>query len=142
MPLRGTSKDENRGRSPIEPGNVTGAVSPSFRHAVVVGGLTRAVRLLPLAGGMVGTVGLRAGPIRCRLGRHQPDHARAGTDPGLRVADPATPPPHDHQSERPASAMAQSNNTPSSETVAVPVDVTVEEGDRGAKGPTGRVGPA
>src|SRR3954467_13058513 len=25
MPLRGTSKDENRGRSPVEPGNVSGA---------------------------------------------------------------------------------------------------------------------
>src|SRR3569833_3810040 len=33
MPLRGTSKDENRGRSPGEPGNVTGAVSPSFSLA-------------------------------------------------------------------------------------------------------------
>src|SRR3954452_12091573 len=33
MPLRGTSKDENRGRSPVEPGNVTGAVSPSFSLA-------------------------------------------------------------------------------------------------------------
>src|SRR4051794_12039909 len=33
MPLRGTSKDENCGRSPVEPGNVTGAVSPSFSLA-------------------------------------------------------------------------------------------------------------
>src|SRR3954449_3976632 len=33
MPLRGISKDENRGRSPVEPGNVTGAVSPSFSLA-------------------------------------------------------------------------------------------------------------
>src|SRR3954451_4143552 len=33
MPLRGTSKDENRGRSPVEPGNVTGAASPSFSLA-------------------------------------------------------------------------------------------------------------
>src|SRR4051812_20870594 len=33
MPLRGTSKDENRGRPPVEPGNVTGAVSPSFSLA-------------------------------------------------------------------------------------------------------------
>src|SRR5688572_2562947 len=33
MPLRGTSKEENRGRSPVEPGNVTGAVSPSFSLA-------------------------------------------------------------------------------------------------------------
>src|SRR5829696_9017293 len=40
--------------------------------AVVVGGLTGAVRLLPPARGMVETVGLRAGPIQCRLGRHQP----------------------------------------------------------------------
>src|SRR4051794_4867878 len=35
MPLRGTSKDENRGRSPVEPGNVTGAASPSFRDSAV-----------------------------------------------------------------------------------------------------------
>src|SRR3954447_20293587 len=33
MPLRGTSKDENRGRSPVEPGSLTGAVSPSFSLA-------------------------------------------------------------------------------------------------------------
>ena len=38
--------------------------------------------------------------------------------------------------------MAQSKSTTRSETVAVPVDVTVEEGDRGVKGPTGPVGPA
>src|SRR5688572_29105866 len=31
MPLRGTSKDENRGRSPVEPGNVTGAGEPVAR---------------------------------------------------------------------------------------------------------------
>src|SRR4051794_20890109 len=35
MPLRGTNKDENRGRRPpVEPGNVTGAVSPSFSLAL------------------------------------------------------------------------------------------------------------
>src|SRR3954454_7146839 len=33
MPLRGTSKDENRGRPPGEPGSLTGAVSPSFSLA-------------------------------------------------------------------------------------------------------------
>ena len=38
--------------------------------------------------------------------------------------------------------MTQSKRSTSSETVAVPVDVTVEEGDRGGKGPTGPVGPA
>src|SRR3712207_7073611 len=38
--------------------------------------------------------------------------------------------------------MAQSKSTTRSETVAVPVDVTVEEGDRGVKGRTGPVGPA
>ena len=37
--------------------------------------------------------------------------------------------------------MAQSKSTTRNETVAVPVDVTVEEGDLGAKGPTGPVGP-
>jgi len=38
--------------------------------------------------------------------------------------------------------MAQSNTTTRSQTVEVPVDVTVTEGDRGPKGPTGPIGPA
>src|SRR3954468_4075560 len=61
------------------------------------------------------------------------------TEPGV---PPSRRPPHDRLSERPASAMAQSKSTTRSETVAVPVDVTVEEGDRGVKGLTGPVGPA
>src|SRR5436305_357756 len=38
--------------------------------------------------------------------------------------------------------MTQAKSTTHSEIIPVPVDVTVEEGDRGPKGPTGPVGPA
>src|SRR3954451_17498111 len=91
--------------------------------------------------GHSGLIGLRARPVRCRLGRHRPDPAR-GRDGLNRGWTSRRRPPHDRLSERPASAMAQSKSTTRSETVAVPVDATVEEADRGVKGPTGPFGPA
>jgi hypothetical protein len=73
-------------------------------------------------------------------GQHQLAAARAGRTQ-TRVAaqpSPAARPP----TREAIPTMAQSKSTTRSETVEVPVDVTVEEGDRGAKGPTGPVGPA
>src|SRR4051794_9972410 len=63
---------------------------------VVVVRLTGGRALAAAGTGHGGLGGLRARPVRCRLGRFQSpgSGAAAGSDPGPRVADLATPPTH------------------------------------------------